>query len=242
MIEKYLWGLLSYLYMFTNNYGLSLVFFAVIIKIILYYPTHQQFKSMKEMQSIQPEIKKLQEKYKSDPKRMQQEQMLLFKKYKINPLGGCLPLIIQLPILWGIWHVITKHIGEFEKASFLWINPAYADKFHFKVPVLKIMLIGGSLAQPDFILLILYAFSMYLSQKVTVTDPATAKTQSTMTLMMPVLFAFILAKFPSALILYWLIFNILSIFQQILVMRQPAGITIVQAEAQNQVTSGGKKI
>lgn len=222
MIQKYLIEMLDFLYRFTGSYGWSIVLFAVIIKILLYYPTHQQFKSMKEMQTIQPEIKKLQEKYKKDPQKLQQEQMLLFKKHKVNPLGGCLPLLIQLPILWGIWSAITKHIDKFEKAYFLWINPALSEKFDFMVPILKIPLVGKSLAQPDFILLLLYALSMYLSQKITVTDPATAKTQATMTLMMPILFTFFLAKFPSALILYWLVFNILSIFQQILIMRQPA--------------------
>lgn len=224
MIQQTLMRIIDAIYGFTGNYGISIIILAVIIKIILYYPTQQQFKAMKDMQLIQPEIKKLQEKYKDNPKRLQAEQLELFKKHKVNPLGGCLPLLIQMPILWAIWKTIMAYKDVFKKAYFLWINPALHSKFPKIVAV--------SLGEQDIPMLILYGLSMYLSQKLTVTDPATAKKQSMMNLMMPIFFTYLMWmwKFPAALILYWLAFNILSIFQQIIIMKEPSKISEVTAK------------
>ena len=235
LIVQQLMHLMDFIYNFTGSYGWSLVIFAVVIKAVLFYPTQQQFKSMKDMQALQPEIKKLQALYKDNPQKMQTEQMNLFKRYKVNPLGGCLPLIIQLPILWAIWKVIMDYKTKFETAEFLWIGKNFAAlSFNFEIPILKIKFIGDSLATPDGIMLILYALSMYISQKITVTDPSTAQTQATMNIMMPVIFTFVLKGFQSALILYWLVFNILSIFHQIYIMKQPSNIVVSPVVIENK--------
>ncbi|MCE1246303.1 MAG: YidC/Oxa1 family membrane protein insertase [Firmicutes bacterium] len=198
---------------FTGSYGWAIIVFSAVIKAVLYYPTHAQYKSMKEMQKIQPELKLLQEKYKDNPQKMQTEQMELFKKHNVNPLGGCLPILIQMPILWAIFVAIKKMAanGSFNSETFLWIGG----------PLSKIypQWFAGSLAERDIPLLLLYGFSMYLSQKLTVTDVSAEGTQQIMSVAMPVVFTFILNGFPSALILYWLMFNIFSIIQQYFVMK-----------------------
>lgn len=213
IICNFLMKVIDQLYLLTGNYGLSIVIFAGLIKIALYYPTNQQYKAMKDMQAIQPEMKKIQERYKEDPQKMNTEMMLLYKKHKINPLGGCLPLLIQMPILWGIWKTISGYQGVFEKAYFLWIG----SPLSYKYP----QIFARNLAGHDIPLLILYGFSMYLTQKATPTDPSTASTQMSMSIIMPVFLTYMMWqwKFPCALILYWLVFNLLSIFQQIAIMK-----------------------
>ncbi|MFH1452526.1 MAG: YidC/Oxa1 family membrane protein insertase [Armatimonadota bacterium] len=248
-IQDILWKTIEFFTQIAgNNYGLGIILLAIAIKAVLYVPTQQQFRAMKDMAAIQPEIKKLQERHKGDPKKLQTEQMELFKRHKINPLGGCLPILIQLPILWGIWSTISKHTAAFDNASFLWINKTTAAAFNFEIPVLKISFIGANLGQADFIMLILYAFSMYLSQKLTVMDKATADKQKMMTIMMPVVFTFILAKFPSALILYWLTFNLLSVIQQMMIMKEPSRVAlsiqnggIIDAPGPEKDKNSGKK-
>lgn len=225
MIQNTIMQLLNYLQHITGSYGWAIVLLAVVIKAVLYVPTQQQFQAMKDMAAIQPEIKKLQEKHKDDPKKLQTEQMELFKKHKVNPLGGCLPILIQMPILWGIWGAISKHKTVFENAYFMWIRPEFAARS----PIfLKKAVIAANLAQPDTIMLLLYAVSMFISQKLTAVDKATAQTQATMNLIMPVMFTYIMwaGNFPSALILYWLVFNVLSIFQQMMIMNKPSRVIV----------------
>jgi len=220
-------NLIDQLYAFTGNYGWSILILAGLVKLALYYPTNQQYKAMKDMQAIQPEMKRIQEKYKNDQQKMNTEMMLLYKKHKVNPFGGCLPLVIQLPILWGIWRTISNYQHVFEKAYFLWIG----SPLSFKHPEI----FARSLAGHDVPLLLLYGFSMYLTQKATTapTDPAAAKTQATMSLFMPVFFTYMMWqwKFPCALILYWLVFNLLSIFQQCAIMKSgPSKVSSVEKE------------
>lgn len=217
IIENYLMMIIDQLYAFTGNYGVSILLLAALIKLALYIPTHQQYKAMKDMQAIQPEMKKIQDRYKSDPQKMNTEMMLLYKKHKVNPLGGCLPLVIQMPILWGIWKTITSYQAVFGKAYFLWIGTPLS----YKYPAI----FAKNLAGHDLPLLLFYGFSMYLTQKTSTTtastDPATAKTQQMMSTFMPIFFTYMMWqwKFPCALILYWLAFNILSIFQQVAIMK-----------------------
>jgi YidC/Oxa1 family membrane protein insertase len=171
---------------------------------------------MKEMQAVQPELKKIQERFKDDPQRMNKEMMEFYKKHKINPFGGCLPILIQMPILFGIWQTIQSHIDRFKGESFLWIG----GRLHDMYP----SIFAQSLATPDMALILLYGLSMYLSQKLTVVDPATAKQQAMMNTFMPIFFTYMMWtwKLPCALILYWLIFNILSIVQQAIIMKAPS--------------------
>jgi len=231
-ISQYLTQFLTTIHQFTGNYGWAIIVFAFVIKMVLYYPTQSQYKSMREMQKIQPEVKELQKKFKDKPERMQKEQMALFKRHGVNPLGGCLPLIIQMPILWGIFVTIRKMAeqGLFQNETFLWIGGPLSELYP--------KWFAGSLAGKDLPLVILYGFSMYLSQKISISDASAEGTQKMMSLVMPIAFTFILWNFPSALLLYWLMFNILSIVQQVIIMKQPdKKLTLPVEETESETES-----
>lgn len=223
-------NLLDYLKAMTGNYGWAIIVFSVMVKLALYIPTRSQYKSMKEMQKIQPLMKKLQDKYKNDPQKLQMEQMALFKKHNVNPLGGCLPILIQMPILIGIFATIRKmaELGKFTNQAFLWIGGPLSDIYP--------QLFGQNLAQKDLLLLLVYGLSMFLSQKMSVSDPSNEATQKMMSMMMPVMFTFILWNFPSSLILYWLMFNVLSIIQQYYILKEPAAVTAGEQDGQESLT------
>ncbi len=193
---------LSHFYQWTGNYGVAVILLTVAVKAVLYPLTHQQFKSMRDMQKLQPLMKELQDKYKDKPEELQRRMLNLYKENKVNPLGGCLPLLIQMPILFMLYSAVLSFKTAFATEGFLWIN---------------------NLALPDIPLLLLYAISLYLSSKMTVTDPSQAQTQNTMAVMMPFVFTFMawIYKWPAAFILYWLVFNILSTVQQYFIMRAP---------------------
>jgi len=200
----------------TGNYGWALLIFAVLVKIVFYYPTKQQYQSMKKMQMIQPEVQKLQNLYKDDPQKLQSEQMALFAKYQINPMSGCLPLLIQMPFLWAIFTLIQSYKSVFETQTFLWIGGPLSQQFP--------KIVASSLAAPDIPLLLLYGYSMYLTSKLGMVDnKGMDKNQAMMTMVMPVLFTFMMWKwaFPSGLVLYWLAFNLVSIIHQSFLMREP---------------------
>jgi len=185
----------------TGNYGVALILFTVLVKLILYPLTHQQFKALKEQQKIQPEQNKLREKYKDDPQKLNEELVALYRRHGVNPLGGCLPLLIQFPILAILYSAINAYSTKFANASFLWIK---------------------SLAAPDLPLLIIYGISMVASSLVSSPlsdDPAQRKNQLFMGIGLPVVFTVLFRSFPSAFILYWFVFNILTTIQQLYVMR-----------------------
>jgi YidC/Oxa1 family membrane protein insertase len=220
-IEIILMQILDFFYGLTGSYGWAIILFTLVIKMVLYFPTQHQYKSMKDMQQIQPEIKRLQEKHKNEPQKLQQEQMELFKKHKVNPLGGCLPLILQMPILWAIWATIKGNEAKFLNATFLWIGSSLSYKFPQYLAV--------SLAKSDLFLLLLYGYSMYLSQKTVSVDPSMMKNQAVMNVVMPVIFTWMMFKWhlPCALVLYWLVFNLLTIMHQAVMLRQPSSIVII---------------
>jgi len=200
-VNNFIIGILDFFYKLTGNYGVALILFTVIVKLILYPLTHQQFKALKDQQRIQPELNKLREKYKDDPQKLNQEMMELYRRHKINPLGGCLPLLIQFPILAILYSAINAYSGKFANASFLWIK---------------------SLASPDLPLLIIYGISMiassFLSSPLS-DDPAQRSSQLFMNIGLPIVFTVLFRSFPSAFILYWFVFNVLTTIQQVYVMR-----------------------
>jgi YidC/Oxa1 family membrane protein insertase len=200
--------------------GLALIFLALAVKIATTPLTNISFRSMRKMQALQPHIKELQAKHGKDREALAREQFALMRKYKINPMGGCLPLLVQMPILIYMYRAIQHYIYPLSKASFLW---------------------APSLAQPDMPLLILYAVSMYLSQKLTAmpsADPQQQQMQKTMTWMMPLLFTTMLSTLPSALILYWLSYNVFFTAHQVWLMRQPLPALQTQPGNEKTIPSG----
>jgi YidC/Oxa1 family membrane protein insertase len=215
----------------THNYGWSMLALALAATTAMLPLYLQMFRSVKEMQAIQPYIKRLQDRYKDDRQKLAEEQMKLFREHNINPFGGCLPTLIQLPIFFAIYQAIRSHTTQFAHAGWLWIGSAFAAHG----PALPAWLpwnLGGaifaaSLNDNDKILTLLYAVSMFFSFQMTTTvtaDPAQAQQQKLMSYMMPILWFFIGQRFASAFTLYWLGLNLFSTTLRFYVMRAPSKI------------------
>ena len=200
-ISRFLLILFIATYQYVPNYGWIIVLFAVAIKILVYPLTHKTYESAAKMQEIQPKIAALREKYKNDNQRLSRETMKLYKEEGVNPLSGCLPLLLQMPIFFSLYNLFGKTI-ELRQAPFtLWIQDlSLPDE----------LLIGGFGLH---VLPLLMAVSMFVQQKMMMKDPK----QAVLVYMMPVLMIFIFWSMSSGLVLYWTIFNVLTIGQQLLV-------------------------
>ena len=204
-----LW-LLNFLYSYVKNYGIAIILVTVMFKLVFWPISQKGMKSMKNMQKLQPKMVKIKEKYKGDPAKMNQEVMNLYKTYKVNPLGGCLPMVLQIPVFFALYKVLLQSI-ELRHAPFmLWISDLSAPDrlwLGFDIPYL------GGLP----VLTLLMGASMYFQQKLTPTtaDPAQAKIMQ----FLPVVFTFMFLNFASGLVLYWFVNNLLSILQQKLINR-----------------------
>lgn len=211
--------LIDFMNSVLHSYGWTMLALALVVKIVLYPLTAQQYKSMKEMQAIQPYVKRLQARYKDDKVKLQHETMALYKEHKVNPLAGCLPLIIQYPILIAIYQAINQHKDAFKVSGWLWIGSSASHHYP--------QLLAQSLALPDLVLLLLYAGSMYFSMKIMpVSDPQQQQMMNTQAMIMPAFLFFIGWRYGwmSAFVLYWFSFNVLSMAQQWWVMRGPSRI------------------
>jgi YidC/Oxa1 family membrane protein insertase len=205
-IAKPLLYFLKFLYRFLHNYGFAIIIVTILIKIAFWPLAQKSAKSMKTMQKLQPKMAKLKEKYGNDKEKMNKELMQLYKTYKVNPMGGCLPMLLQIPVFFALYKVLLQSI-ELRHAPFmLWINDLSAPD-RLMIPGVNIPYLGGI---P--VLTLLMGLSMYLQQKLSPSslDP----TQARMMQFLPVIFTCMFINFPSGLVLYWLINNVLSIAQQ----------------------------
>ena len=207
IIAKPLLYALKWFYKFVHNYGIAIILLTVVIKILFWPLTHTSYKSMQEMQKLQPHINRLREKYKDDKEKLNKELMNIYKTYKVNPLGGCLPMILQIPVFFALYKALLYAI-ELRHANFI----TYLPFTH------KIWLADLSAKDPYYITPILMGISMVIQQKMT---PSTmGPGQSKYMLLMPVFFTFLFLNFPSGLVLYWLVNNLLSIVQQFYINRK----------------------
>ena len=182
------------------SYGITIILLTIIVRLVLTPLTITQTRSMARMQKIQPQLKELQKEYKDDKQKLQQETMAFYKQNNVNPLAGCLPLILQMPVFFALFRTlreptekVTSVIGD--NLSFLWLELDKPD--------------------PYYILVILMVATMFLSTKLTTTDPK----QSKIMYILPVVFGFISFRFEAGILLYWVTTNIWSIGQQWLVNR-----------------------
>jgi YidC/Oxa1 family membrane protein insertase len=193
-----LWAM-KFSYQYVGNYGLAIILLTILIKIIFFYPTHLSMKSMAEMKKLQPEMAKLREKFKDDKEKMNKELMELYRRYKVNPMSGCLPMAIQIPVFFALYKVLLYSIELRHAPFYWWIHDLSAADPYYISPILM----GGS---------------MFVQQWLTPTtgDP----TQAKMMLIMPVIFTFMFLSFPTGLVIYWFFSNMLSIGQQLYMNRQ----------------------
>jgi YidC/Oxa1 family membrane protein insertase len=207
--------LMNKLYSVIPNYGIAIIILTIMIKVILWPLGSKSYKSMSEMKKIQPLMKEIREKYKNDKKKMNEEVMSLYRTYKINPLGGCLPMVVQLPVFFALYRMLYQAIELRHAPFFLWIDDLSAPdrlfRFDFAIPFM----------QPPYgipVLTIIMGATMLLQQKMSppMGDPAQAK----MMMFMPLIFTVIFINFSSGLVLYWLVNNILSIAQQYYIQKK----------------------
>jgi len=196
---------LDFLYKLTKNYGVAIILLTIIIRAFLWIPSQNSYKHMKDMQKkmniIKPRMETLKKIYKDDPQKLNEETMKLYQEYKINPLGGCLPMLLQLPIFFALYATLINMV-ELKGAYFaLWLKDLSAP-------------------DPFFVLPILMGVTMLIQQKMSQTPSATPETetqQKILTYGMPVFLTFLAFSWPSGLLLYWSVSNILSILQQFFV-------------------------
>jgi YidC/Oxa1 family membrane protein insertase len=187
-----LW-VLNFIHNYIANYGLAIIILTLLIKIIFWPLGNLSYKSMREMQKLQPKIAALKEKYKNDQQKIGAETMALYKVHKVNPLGGCLPIVIQIPIFFGLYKALLYSIELRHSPFFWWIQDLSAKDPYYITPIIM-------------------GATQFIQQKMTPTmgDPMQAKIM----LFMPIVFTFFFLNFPSGLVIYWLFNNILSIGQQ----------------------------
>jgi YidC/Oxa1 family membrane protein insertase len=201
LLGKPLLKFLNWLEGYSFNYGWAIVILTILLRIVFWYPNHKSYKSMKDMQKLQPKVAKLREKYKDDKETMNKELMALYRTFKVNPMAGCLPMVLQLPVFIALYNVLGYAI-ELRHASFIptlpFTNIVWLADLSAKDPLLITPLIMGA--------------TMFLQQKMT---PSTGDpTQAKMMMFLPLIFTFMFLNFASGLVIYWLVNNVLSIAQQ----------------------------
>lgn len=204
--EYLLLPLFKFLHGFIPNYGFVIIVFSLIIKIVVYPLTRKSFQSMKRMQLLQPKITEIKEKYKDDQQKANKETMKLYQTYGVNPAGGCLPILLQMPIFIALWGLLQAAIELRQQPFILWIqNLAAPDVIYdlgFKLPLFGIQEISG--------LALLMGVTTFFQQKMSIKDPK----QQALVYMMPIMLTILFMTFPSGLNLYYFMFNVLSIAQQ----------------------------
>jgi YidC/Oxa1 family membrane protein insertase len=211
-----LWGLKA-LHVVVRNYGVAILLLTVIVRMIFWPITHKGTESMRKMQALQPQLKEIREKFKDNPQRMQQETMAFYKENKVNPLGGCLPMLIQMPILIGLFFVLRSAV-ELRFSKFLWISDLSEPENLF-AGMFTIPIIGWNSLN---ILPLLMAATTVWQQKMTPSagDP---QQQKMMAIMMPIMMLFVCYNMPSGLVLYWTAGNLIMIFQM-MIKKQPVAV------------------
>ena len=214
MAKPFLW-IMNQIYKIIPNYGIAIILLTLMTKIILWPLGNKSYKSMNDMKRMQPLMAEIREKYKDDKKKMNEETMALYRTYKINPMGGCLPMLVQLPVFLALYRMLYQAIELRHAPFFGWINDLSAPDrlfhFGFSIPFM----------QPPYgvpVLTIVMGATMFLQQKMS--PPPGDPTQAKMMMFMPLIFTVIFINFPAGLVLYWLTNNIFSIAQQYYIQKK----------------------
>lgn len=204
---------MHFFYRFIGNYGVAIILLTVVTKVLFFPLTLKSLASMKKMQAIQPQANALRAKFKSDPQRAQREMMELYRKEGVNPIGGCLPMVIQIPIFYALYIALSVSV-ELQNAPFVCFGRLFG---------VELWICDLVAHDPTYILPILMGVTMFVQQKMTPTmgDPRQAK----MMLVMPFVFTFMFLNLPAGLVLYWTVSNALQIGQQYLMNRAPARVS-----------------
>lgn len=207
IIAKGLLWLLEFFHKYVHNWGVAIILLTIVIKAVFWPLTAKSYASMEKMKKLQPMMTAIREKYKDNKELMNKEVMALYKTYGVNPASGCVPILIQLPVFFGLYQALLTSI-ELRHAPFIMYLP-FTD---------KLWLADLSAKDPYYITPIIMGLTMFLQQRMS--PPATDPTQQKIMMFLPLIFTVLFLGFPSGLVIYWLVNNILSIFQQWLMMRK----------------------
>ena len=204
---------MNWVYRYVGNYGVAIILITILSKVLFYPLTVKSMRSMKAMQALQPQVNALRSKYKGDPQRLQRETLELYRKFKVNPMGGCLPMVAQVPIFYALYLALSVSV-ELQNAPFLCFGHLFG---------VDLWVCDLASHDPTYILPILMGVSMFVQQKMTpvMGDPRQAKAM----LIMPFVFTFMFLNLPSGLVLYWFVSNVLQVLQQKLMDRPTSGAT-----------------
>lgn len=194
-----LFKILNFIHSIVNNWGFAIILLTLVVRGVMFPLTKAQYTSMAKMRLLQPKLMEIKEKFKDDRQKIGAETIKLYKAEKVNPLGGCLPLLIQMPIFIALYWTLMESTELRQSSFILWITDL-------------------SVKDPYFVLPILYGVSMFLLQKMSPT-PITDPIQRKVFMAMPFIFTFMFCTFPAGLTLYWLISNCFTIFQQVIIFR-----------------------
>lgn len=209
---------LTFFYQFVNNYGVAIILLTILVRALFYPLSLKSYRSMAAMQKLQPQILALKEKYKDDKERFNREQIALFKAHKVNPAGGCLPMLVQLPVFIALYSVLSNSMELFQAPFFGWIHDLSSKDPYYIYPALM-------------------GVSMFIQQKMTPTvgmDPMQAK----MMLIMPVVFTFLMVNLPSGLTVYIFLSTVLGIAQQMAMTKESKKAGLVVAKARSSTSKG----
>lgn len=206
-----LFKILNFIHSIIGNWGFSIIVLTLIVRSVMFPLTKAQYTSMAKMRLLQPKLMEIKERYKDDRQKIGAETMKLYKAEKVNPLGGCLPLLIQMPIFIALYWTLMESTELRQSSFILWITDL-------------------SVKDPYFVLPILYGISMFLLQKMSPT-PITDPIQKKVFMAMPFVFTFMFCTFPAGLTLYWLVSNSFTIFQQFIIFRslEKRGLSLKKA-------------
>jgi YidC/Oxa1 family membrane protein insertase len=220
MTRGFVW-LLHALYSLIPNYGVAIILLTLLVRVVTAPLTVKQMRSMERLRRVQPRMKEIQEKYKDDRQKQSEELMRLYRVEKVNPLGGCLPMLLQLPVFIGLFYALRSSIQLRHAPFFGWITDLSAPEVLFTIPGIGI---------PIRVLPLIMGGTMFLQQKITpmqTPDPAQARM---MLIVMPVMMTVLFYQFASGLVLYWMMSNVLAILHQLWIGRN-LGPPIATAEA-----------
>jgi YidC/Oxa1 family membrane protein insertase len=219
--------LFTFLYGLIGNYGIVILLFSIIVKFILQPLSKQSLTSMQKMQALQPKLTEIKEKYKDDPTKVNKETMKLYSTYGINPAGGCLPMLLQMPIFVALWGMFQTAIDLRQQPFIFWIKdlsqPDTILYLPFKIPLFGVSQLSA--------LALMMGVTTFVQQKMSVKDPS----QKAMVYMMPVMLTFLFMSFPAGLNLYYFLFNVLSIGQQYYMSKYSKSVELIP------VTKGSQK-
>jgi YidC/Oxa1 family membrane protein insertase len=200
---------LTMLYSIIPNYGVAIIILTILVRVVTAPLTIKQMRSMERMRALSPKLKEIQAKYADDRPKQSEQTMALYKSEGVNPLGGCLPMLLQFPVFIGLFYALRSTIDLRQSPFFGWIDDLSAPETLFEIP---------GVGLPIRVLPLIMGATMVLQQKITPmqADPAQAKMMMTV---MPIMMTFVFYQFPSGLVLYWMVSNVLAITHQLIIGR-----------------------